>query len=315
LTAPWFRRLERTLIGFSEDCCETGMLHLAGMPRLHTLVLWIPPDRQMLALARTGEFPALKRLMIHCAKLTGRHREVFSRLKAPQLLELWLRNSATKSADVRALAASPLFDKLRALTFDGTRIDAAGLEAVATSVCAPELRILRISGGGDLTGGFRSLASTPLTRAGAFPELTTLELKYPYAAKSQKDTAELLRRLATPKLRHLTLAYCDFDDECADILGSCPALGNLARLVLDQATLNTKAAQKLFRSPNLQRLVELRIGPPHGEDRAALGKAVELLLDQTIMPRLSGGWLSMSGVSEEIIERLKAARPGLVIWQ
>src|SRR5262249_37056404 len=88
LSAPLFRRLERTLIGFSEDCCETGMFHLAGMPRLHTLGLWKPPDRQVLALARAGEFPALKRLFVHCAKLTGRHREAFCQLKAPRLLEL-----------------------------------------------------------------------------------------------------------------------------------------------------------------------------------------------------------------------------------
>jgi hypothetical protein len=247
LTAPWFRRLEWTRIGFGEDCCETGMLHLAGMPRLHTLVLWIPPGRQMLALARAGEFPALKRLFIHHAELTGRHREAFCRLKAPQLLELWLRNSAAKTADIQALAAAPLFDNLRALTFDGTRIGEKGLEAVAASACAAQLRILRVSGGGNLTGGFRSLASTPLTKAGAFPELTTLELKYPYAAKVQKDTAELLKKLATPKLRHLTLDRCDFDDECADVIGSCPALGNLTRLVLDRETLSGGAKETIER--------------------------------------------------------------------
>lgn len=315
LTAPWFRRLERTLIGFSEACCETGMLHLVGMPRLHTLGLWIPPERQILALARAGEFPALKRLFIHHAKLTGKHREAFCQLKAPQLLELWLRSSAAMTADIRALAAAPFFDGLRVLTFDGTQIDEKGLEAVAASRCAPELRILRISGGGDLTGGFRSLASTPLTRPGAFPELTTLELKYPYAQNVSRDTAELLKRLATPKLRHLTLAHCDLDDECAEVLGSCPALSNLTRLVLDQVTLTTKAAKKLLHSPNLQRLVELRIEPCDGEDRARLGKAVDVLLDQTVLPRLSGGWLSTSGVAKKTIERLQTARPGLVIWQ
>jgi hypothetical protein len=88
-------------------------------------------------------------------------------------------------------------------------VDEKGLEAVAASGCAPKLRILRVSGGGDLTGSFRSLASTPLTRPGAFPELTTPELKYPCAEGVHKDTAEFLRRLATARLRHLTLAYCD----------------------------------------------------------------------------------------------------------
>jgi uncharacterized protein (TIGR02996 family) len=315
LTAPWFRLLERTLIGFSEECCETGMIHLAGMPRLHTLGLWIPPDRQMLALAKAGEFPALKRLFIHHAKLTGDHGEAFFRLQAPQLLELWLRNSAVTAADVDALAAAPLFGGLRALTFDGTRIDEKGLEAVAASGCARWLRILRISGDGDMTGSFRSLDSTPLTRPGAFPELTTLELKYPYGAKARTDTAKFLKKLATPKLRHLTLAYCGLDDECADVLGNCPALGSLTRLILEDATLSTKAAEKLLRSPNLQRLIELKIKPPYGEARAALGEAAGVCLDLTVMPLLSGGWFSTSGVAMGTIERLQTARPGLVISQ
>jgi hypothetical protein len=313
LTAPWFRRLERTRIGFGEECCETGMLHLAGMPRLHTLVLWIPPDRQILALARAGEFPALKRLFIHHAELTGKHREAFCRLRAPQLLELWLRNSMAKTADVRALAAAPLFQGLCALTFDGTWVDEKGLEAVAASGCAPGLRILRVSGGDDLAGGFRSLTATPLTRPGAFPELTTLELKYPYAKKIRKDTAAFLRELATPKLRHLRLDFCDFDEACADVLGSRPALGSLTRLELGEPTLSTGALKKLFHSPNLQRLVDLRIKPLAGTARAALGEAVEVLLDPSVLPRLSGGWLSTSGVAAKTVERIRAARPGVVI--
>ena len=60
-------------------------------------------------------------------------------------------------------------------------------------------------------------------------------------------------------------------------------------------------------------LVGLGIEP--WEARADLGKAVEVLLDQTVMPLLSGGWLSTSGVAEGTIERLKAARPALVISQ
>ncbi len=116
-------------------------------------------------------------------------------------------------------------------------------------------------------------------------------------------------------MRHLTIAFCDFDDECADVLGSCPAFGNLTRLVLDQVALSTNAAKQLLRSPNLQRLVELQVKPPYGEARVAFGKAVEVLLDQTVMPLLSGGWLEMSGVAEGTIERLKAGRPALVIYQ
>jgi hypothetical protein len=99
------------------------------------------------------------------------------------------------------------------------------------------------------------------------------------------------------------------------VLGSCPALGNLTRLVLNQAALSTKAARKLLRSPNLQRLVELRIEPPYGEARAIFGKAVEVLLDPTLMPLLAVGRFSTSGVAGATVGRLQGARPGLVISQ
>ena len=49
------------------------MLHLAGMSELHTLGLWIPPNRQIAALPRVGEFPALKRLFVHAADLTAKY--------------------------------------------------------------------------------------------------------------------------------------------------------------------------------------------------------------------------------------------------
>src|SRR5262249_41185018 len=58
MTAPWFRKLQHLRAGFSEECCETGMVHLASMPNLHTLALWNSPERQFLALNRAGEFPA-----------------------------------------------------------------------------------------------------------------------------------------------------------------------------------------------------------------------------------------------------------------
>ena len=213
MTVPWFRRLERTMIGFGKDCCETGVLQLAGMTGLHTLGLWIPPDRQILALARAGEFPASETSVHSRRSLTAECREAFARLRAPRLTELWLRNSKITTADVRALAETPLFGGLRVLTFDGTRLDEKGLEAIAAGGCGPKLRILRVSGGGDLTGGFRSLATTALTRPDAFPELTTLRLQYPYAAKVKKDVAAFLEKLAAPSLCDLTLDYCDFDDE------------------------------------------------------------------------------------------------------
>ena len=99
------------------------------------------------------------------------------------------------------------------------------------------------------------------------------------------------------------------------MLGSNPAFGGLRRLVLKDAALSPKAAEKLFRSPRLQRLIELRIEPSYGTARAEFGRTIEVLADRAVMPELAGGWLSTCGVPEKIIERLAAVRPGVVISQ
>lgn len=306
LTATWFRKLQQVLTGFSEDCCEVGMLHLAGMPALHSLALFEPPERQILALSRSDEFSSLRRLFVNRADLTGKSGEAFQRMKAPQLIELWLRAS---KADVRTLVEAPFFAGLRVLSFSGPRLDEAGLELVAGSASAPQLRMLRLDcGGNDLTGSFRSLAGTPLTRPGAFPELTTLRIEYPFTKKAKRDTARFLHKLATPCLRHLTLKNCGFDDECAKALASNPSFANLTRLCVDQGLLaaekvSPKAAEAMFHASNLQNLVELKL------DNFPLGKALEGLADDAVMPKLVSGSFSDSEAPPETIERLKAKRP------
>src|SRR5947209_6270475 len=118
-------------------------------------------------------------------------------MKTPRLIELWLRNSKVGKGDVPALTGTALFDNLRILTFDGTDLNEAGLEAIAARPCAAKLRILRVHGA-DSRANFRSLARTALARPGAFPALTTLELDSPYGQKMERpDTAEFLTKLPT----------------------------------------------------------------------------------------------------------------------
>jgi hypothetical protein len=309
MTAPWFRKLQQLRTGFSEECCETAMLHLAGMPYLHSLAMFKPPERQILALGRAGDFPALRRLLINGANLTGKYCEAFCKVKAPQLIELWLRASKATTADIRAIVAAPLFNKLRVLTFRGPRLDEASLEVLAESVCAPELRILRLHcGDSDLVGSFRSLGRSPLTKPGAFPNLTSLQIEYPFTKKAKRDTAGFLKKLATPKLRHLTLKDCDFDDECAEALGSSPTFAKLTRLTIHQgyhaATMLTpKAAERLFHSSNLQNLVELEF------HNFALGGVLEALIEESVLPKLTKGCFWGSHAPKQTIERLKAKRP------
>jgi hypothetical protein len=85
MTAPWFRKLEQLYTGFSESCGEPGMLHLAGMPNLHSLGVHALPGAQVMAISRAGAFPALRRLSVSRAKLTGKYREAFCQWNAPDL--------------------------------------------------------------------------------------------------------------------------------------------------------------------------------------------------------------------------------------
>lgn len=198
------------------------------MSKLHTLVLPSPQDNQVLALGKVGELPAMRRLAIDFADLWGENGAALGQLKMPKLLEIWLRRIALKKRGLQELAATPLFDNLRVLTFESTAIDEAGLEAISQSPCAANLRILRIH-----YAGFRSLEASALTRPGAFPELTTLVLDHPYAdydksRKFKKNTAGFLKKLATPKLRYLRLAWIDdYNEKCNKAIASNPALKNL----------------------------------------------------------------------------------------
>lgn len=278
------------------------------MPHLHTLVCWHPHNEQILSLSNAGAFPALRRAFIHCADLTGEQAEALARWQAPKLMELSILGS--KRADVRVLAASPLFDRLRMLSLNMHSEDQ--VDALAASACAHELRLLSIHGDGDRTGSFRSLATTALTRTGAFPSLTTLELECPFSDKAKRDTAAFLKKLATPALRHLLLDSCDFDDECADIVGNSPTFRNLTRLHIENGPLSTKATEMFFRSPNLQNIVELGIRSWQDQARKALGKAVPVLLDKSIMPKLVRARFSTEGVAKKVSEELKSRRPEIV---
>jgi hypothetical protein len=131
----------------------------------------------------------------------------------------------------------------------------------------------------------------------------------------KRDCAEFLKTLATPKLRHLTLIDFDLDDECATALATSPTFANLTRLKLEHGfeastLVNPKAAEKMFRSSNLQNLVEVDF------DRFALGKSLEVLADESIMPKLRRGTFSgtkaPSGTIEhfKICEQTSVATPG-----
>lgn len=314
ISASWFRQLEHLQLGFSDECCETGMRQLAGLPKLHSLAMSHVPDRQIQAISQAKSFPALRRLVISGANLTGENSVAFSKLKAPQLEDLWLWNSTAKTGDIHTLTASPLFDKIRVLTLHGPRLNEAGLDALAGSACAPELRILRLNfSDSNLEGTCRTLAGSALTKPGVFPQLTTLHIRYPYAKNVKKrDIAKFLETLATPNLRHLILDECDFDGEAAKALSNSPTFVNLTRLKIDQGykaktLLSPQAAQRLFRSTNLQNLIELHF------DNFELGQTLEILADESVLPKLANARFYSSRAPRETIEQLRARRPVVYI--
>jgi uncharacterized protein (TIGR02996 family) len=193
--APWFRRLQRLLIGIGPEQANVIGAALVGMPNLHTLALWHPDDRAILVLGKRAEFPALRRLFVIGVRLTGKCGTVLRQLRTPGLVELWLRNSAAGDDDIAKLMSSSLCDDLQVLTLDSTHLGAAGVKALAASPCAAKLRILRIG-----YAGLRSLAKTPLTRAGGFPSLTTLTLDTPggKGGNPGKSTVTLENRQGSP---------------------------------------------------------------------------------------------------------------------
>jgi len=294
-SSPWFRRLERLLIGFIHDDEGEGGLHLADMPHLHTLCLWGVGRHDVLG---GREFPRLRRLLVHASNLDGEYGRALAEVRAPGLLELWLRNSRVNKGDVSALAATALFDRLRALTFDSTALNAEGLKAIAASPSGPRLKALRIR-----FGGFQSLSKSALSRPGAFPELTTLELNHPYPTRvKEKDMAAFLARLATPKLRHLTLDGCEVDDHCASALAANPALSGLTRLEIRWGPLGPAGANKLFRSANLRHLLCLSL------DRCPIAEAASALGDEEVMPSLEYCNLLYCDVPTRVGNELKHRR-------
>jgi uncharacterized protein (TIGR02996 family) len=297
LDAPWFRRLRRLLIGFNPACAEDGARRLGGMPALHTLVLWIPDDPVLIGLGDAQELPELRRLVIHCANLRGDQSVALGRLKAPKLIELWLRNCNLGKADVKALASSPLFAGLRVLTFDSDGLTHTALDAVAASPCAKVLRILRIR-----HAAFRSLARSALARPGAFPALTTLFLSSPFGSAAKvRDTAAFLAALDTPTLRHLTLEYCDFDDACAEAITANPSFAGLTQLVIrGNDALRPATFRAFLQSPNLRNLTVLQLWDCKG------GSGAEVLADEAILPRLVD--CTLYGVTEKVAAAL-SGRP------
>lgn len=314
LSAQWFNDLQWLEVGFDQDGASAAAKALVNMKRLHTLVLRRPSQELIAAVASAGALRSLRRLVLIKPKLSIESCRDLCNWKLPKLVELWIERCDGKPKDAAILCEAEYFSRLQALTIHGKIVDKAWLEALAASPCAGKLRFLHLEcGDSDLEGRLKSLGDTALARPHAFPSLTTLSLKNPYAKKVKRDTAKMLANFASENLRHLLLDDTSFDDACAEALTSHPAFAKLTRLFIEPGfsgegtMLSPKAAERMFRSENLANMVELHI------DHVALGSAPDAFRDHTVMPHLRWAVLSDEGIAEKKAKQLEKDRPQLRI--
>lgn len=227
--AGWFRQLRQH--HGPATSAEAGE-SLADMPNLHSLVLWHPDESALAAMGTAGVFPALRRFMLLGSKLKSKTAKSLAKLRCPGLIELWIRNTRLTKAGIRTLLAGEWTNQLQVLTLEVKVPDEDLINVIADSPCAKHLRILRFA-----WCGFPRLAGTALCRPDRFPNLTTLELKYPYNADDPsrpepavKDTAQFLGTLQTPKLCSLRMAGCDLGERSQRALKRNPALAGVRKV-------------------------------------------------------------------------------------
>jgi uncharacterized protein (TIGR02996 family) len=300
LAAEWFGRLRRLRVQLSvplsPENAAVGVAGLAKLPGLHTLELSELTAEGLTALAAAAPFPALGGLSLR-AGLRGEGAVALGRAVMPRLSSLGLVGCGLRNDDVIALARSGLFAGLRVLDLESNEIGDKGIAALAASPCAATLRILRL---GDNNFGKRGLAA--LARPGAFPSLTTLDLRS--ARKRRASSAEVTAFLAglnLPGLRHLDLRFWPVEDGGAKALAANPTFANLVGLDLSYCRIGAEGAAALFASNHLRRLVKLELS------FNSTGKAVEALLDPAVLPNLGTCWLP-GDVPDRLKARLQDAR-------
>jgi hypothetical protein len=306
--ATWFRKLRSLKITLEGSQDRNLLRNLSQMPLLESLTVYDPTDEQTQALDESCEFPALRHLKFLRPKLAGDQMRAFVKAKMPQLLELSMHQCNSRTKDLEILIESELCANLQILDLYLTGQKA--LNALAQGRFAKNLRMLKVGFGEH--GSVTSLVNSPLTDPKAFPSLTTLEITHPFAEDGDADTGAFLRNLATPRLRHLKLEKCRFDDESANAIGTSPVFSNLTRLAIEHdfgkpSLLHPPALVEMLKSRNLQNVVELII------QYYPIGDALSVLLDSSVLPNLRSGLCFGSGSRGELIQQLKALRPGFLV--
>jgi uncharacterized protein (TIGR02996 family) len=295
--ADWFGRLRRVWVRLAPENAAVGVAGLSRLPELHTLALSELAPAGVAPFAGRGRFPALGGLFLCGTALQGEGAVTLGRAELPKLAVLKLDGCGLRNAEVAALAASGLLDRLRVLSLANNDVGDRGVAALAAGPWAAALRVLHLGGNAFGRQGLGALA-----RPGALPELTTLDLHSLLKPRaSAADLARFLTALEAPRLLHLDLTGWAVDDAGLKALAGNPAFANLTCLHVGDCGAGPDGAKSLFTSPNLRRLVTLKVW----SDR--MGEAFGMLKDPALLPNLLECWLP-EGVAGRLRKRLEAAR-------
>jgi uncharacterized protein (TIGR02996 family) len=294
--AGWFGRLHRVRTYF--DASSIAVADALGrIPELHTVECYQLHLDVVGTFAAPGAFPALGRLSAHGVPLRGSGATTLARAELPQLSVLELARCELHNDDLRVLAGSRFFERLRVLSLPSNQIGDRGMATLASSPAARTLRILRL---GDNTFGKSGLAA--LARPGAFPNLTTLDFHSSLKRKAtESEVAHFLRSLALEGLRHLNLDNWPVDDAAAQALAGNAAFANLRWLGLAYGRIGEAGLRALATSPHLRNLVYLDLSSNPCE------KSAEILADPALLPSLAECWVNPADASMRT--QLTEARP------
>ena len=313
MRCEWFRRLEHLSAEFSENCGGDVFVHMSNMPKLHSLHITRPSGEQLLRLGRCEPFVGLRRLCLSGADLNGEFGEALQQAQFPNLIELYLLKCELESKGLQKLLDSPMCRKLQVLTLALPQIDDELYQQLSSFSFASKLRILRLAcGNHDLVGKLSSLGGSGFSHEDGFPNLSTLQIKNPFRPRANQEVSKFLEELKLPKLRHLDLDSCDFDD---DALGAMMANESFAgvtsirmRMSYDaKAKVSPKVFESFCRSPLFGDLLDFSI------DRFPVGDGIRFLTDPSILPSLRSASILHCGVPKDLEEAINQARPQIYI--
>ena len=292
--APWFRRLRHFRCNLEKPAVAVPMIAgLGRLPALHTLDLTELPPGAVATLA-AGKFPALARLL-YGGPLVAASAKKLAAANFPALTAFVAGGGFARNDGLIELLKADWFARLRVLDLSDNGIGDKGVKALAAHPVARTLRALRL---GDNTFGAGALPA--LTRDGAFPELTTLDLgSYHKRKGTPAELAAWLATLRLPRLRHLDLRAWPLGNAGAKALAANPTLAGLTRLTLEDCGIGDPGARALFASPHLQNLVELQMS------YNSVKEGADALTDPKTMPRLGECWLSGNRIPQKAAPKLE----------